>query len=306
MHGEVRAAGAGSRVRGLRTASGALRRCPRWSFELSTPVTVRPYVVRDARPRPRCAACRRRRAWLRWASRWPSGPRGPPTLGKAMLNKYARAFFTRVLTPFAAFLLRRGVSPDAVTLIGTAGVVAGALVFFPRGRVLLGHDRHHPVRLLRPRRRQHGPPGRAAPAAGAPSWTPPSTGSPTAAIFGGLALWYAGARRRQRAVRGRDLLPGQRPGGVVHQGARRVDRAAGGRQRARRARRAAGDLAGRRRPGGSARLRGARHRRPAADRPVDRRRRQRSSPWASGWSPYAGSRPRPTPRQHAGTAQERR
>ncbi|UYM23292.1 CDP-alcohol phosphatidyltransferase family protein [Streptomyces albus] len=48
-----------------------------------------------------------------------------------MLNKYARAFFTRVLTPFAAFLLRRGVSPDAVTLIGTAGVVAGALVFFP-------------------------------------------------------------------------------------------------------------------------------------------------------------------------------
>lgn len=32
-----------------------------------------------------------------------------------MLNKYARAFFTRVLTPFAALLLRLGVSPDAVT-----------------------------------------------------------------------------------------------------------------------------------------------------------------------------------------------
>ncbi|MEV0848827.1 phosphatidylinositol phosphate synthase [Streptomyces sp. NPDC049954] len=55
-----------------------------------------------------------------------------------MLNKYARAFFTRVLTPFAAFLLRRGVSPDAVTLIGTAGVVAGALVFFPRGEFFWG------------------------------------------------------------------------------------------------------------------------------------------------------------------------
>ncbi|NGO68042.1 phosphatidylinositol phosphate synthase [Streptomyces boncukensis] len=55
-----------------------------------------------------------------------------------MLNKYARAFFTRVLTPFAAFLLRRGVSPDAVTLVGTGGVVAGALVFYPRGEFFWG------------------------------------------------------------------------------------------------------------------------------------------------------------------------
>ena len=55
-----------------------------------------------------------------------------------MLNKYARVFFTRVLTPFAAFLIRKGVSPDAVTLIGTAGVVAGALVFYPRGEFFWG------------------------------------------------------------------------------------------------------------------------------------------------------------------------
>lgn len=55
-----------------------------------------------------------------------------------MLNKYARAFFTRVLTPFAAMLLRWGVSPDAVTLIGTAGSVLGALVFFPRGEFFWG------------------------------------------------------------------------------------------------------------------------------------------------------------------------
>jgi CDP-diacylglycerol--glycerol-3-phosphate 3-phosphatidyltransferase len=55
-----------------------------------------------------------------------------------MLNKYARAFFTRVLTPFAAFLLRRGVTPDTVTLIGTAGVVAGALAFYPRGEFFWG------------------------------------------------------------------------------------------------------------------------------------------------------------------------
>jgi CDP-diacylglycerol--glycerol-3-phosphate 3-phosphatidyltransferase len=55
-----------------------------------------------------------------------------------MLNKYARAFFTRVLTPFATLLLRLGVSPDTVTLIGTGGVVAGALVFYPLGQFFWG------------------------------------------------------------------------------------------------------------------------------------------------------------------------
>jgi CDP-diacylglycerol--glycerol-3-phosphate 3-phosphatidyltransferase len=55
-----------------------------------------------------------------------------------MLNKYARAFFTRVLTPFAALLIRLGVSPDAVTLVGTGGVVAGALAFYPRGEFFWG------------------------------------------------------------------------------------------------------------------------------------------------------------------------
>ncbi|WP_052850792.1 phosphatidylinositol phosphate synthase [Streptomyces avicenniae] len=55
-----------------------------------------------------------------------------------MLNKYARAFFTRVLTPFAALLIRLRVTPDMVTLIGTAGVMAGALVFFPRGEFFWG------------------------------------------------------------------------------------------------------------------------------------------------------------------------
>ncbi|NUS12804.1 MAG: CDP-alcohol phosphatidyltransferase family protein [Streptomyces sp.] len=55
-----------------------------------------------------------------------------------MLNKYARAFFTRVLTPFAAFLLRKGVTPDMVTLVGTAGVVAGALAFYPSGHFFWG------------------------------------------------------------------------------------------------------------------------------------------------------------------------
>jgi CDP-diacylglycerol--glycerol-3-phosphate 3-phosphatidyltransferase len=55
-----------------------------------------------------------------------------------MLNRYARAFFTRVLTPTAKFLLRRGVGPDTVTLVGTLGVVVSALALFPRGDFFWG------------------------------------------------------------------------------------------------------------------------------------------------------------------------
>jgi len=54
-----------------------------------------------------------------------------------MLNRF-RAFWIKLLTPIARFFLRIGVSPDAVTLAGTLGVVAGALVFFPRGELLVG------------------------------------------------------------------------------------------------------------------------------------------------------------------------
>ncbi|HMG30179.1 MAG TPA: CDP-alcohol phosphatidyltransferase family protein [Jiangellaceae bacterium] len=55
-----------------------------------------------------------------------------------MLNRFARAFFTRLLTPIATALLRLGVRPDAVTVVGTLGVCAGALVFYPRGEFLVG------------------------------------------------------------------------------------------------------------------------------------------------------------------------
>ncbi|MFP5346102.1 MAG: phosphatidylinositol phosphate synthase [Actinomycetes bacterium] len=55
-----------------------------------------------------------------------------------MLNRYARALFTRLLTPVAVLLLRLGVGPDAVTLVGTTGVCAGALIFYPRGQLFLG------------------------------------------------------------------------------------------------------------------------------------------------------------------------
>lgn len=54
-----------------------------------------------------------------------------------MLDRF-RAFWTRVFTPVVDLLLRWGVSPDVVTLVGTLGVVAGAVVFFPQGELLVG------------------------------------------------------------------------------------------------------------------------------------------------------------------------
>ncbi len=42
-----------------------------------------------------------------------------------MLNRFARAFFARLFTPVARLLLRLGVSPDVVTLVGTLGVAGG-------------------------------------------------------------------------------------------------------------------------------------------------------------------------------------
>ncbi len=55
-----------------------------------------------------------------------------------MLNRFARTFFTRLLTPVALLLLRLRVSPDAVTLAGTAGVSGGALLLYPRGELFWG------------------------------------------------------------------------------------------------------------------------------------------------------------------------
>lgn len=109
-----------------------------------------------------------------------------------MLNKYARAFFTRVLTPFAAFLLRLGVSPDAVTLIGTAGVVAGALVFFPMGEFFWGTIT---ITLFVFSDLVDGNMARQAGVSSRWGAFLDSTLDRVAdaAIFGGLALWYAGS-----------------------------------------------------------------------------------------------------------------
>jgi CDP-diacylglycerol---glycerol-3-phosphate 3-phosphatidyltransferase len=54
-----------------------------------------------------------------------------------MLERF-RQFWTDVWAPIGNLLLRLGVSPNAVTLVGTIGVCAGALVCFPQGWLLAG------------------------------------------------------------------------------------------------------------------------------------------------------------------------
>jgi CDP-diacylglycerol--glycerol-3-phosphate 3-phosphatidyltransferase/CDP-diacylglycerol--inositol 3-phosphatidyltransferase len=54
-----------------------------------------------------------------------------------MLERF-RQFWTDLWAPLGNLLLRWGVSPNAVTLVGTLGVCAGALVCFPRGWLLAG------------------------------------------------------------------------------------------------------------------------------------------------------------------------
>ena len=108
-----------------------------------------------------------------------------------MLNRYARAFFTKVFTPFARLLVRLGVSPDVVTVVGTLGVCFGALWFYPRGQLLVGtlvitafvfSDTVDGVmaRLS----------GRSSTWGAYLDSTLDRVGD--AAIFGGLVLWYAG------------------------------------------------------------------------------------------------------------------
>jgi CDP-diacylglycerol--glycerol-3-phosphate 3-phosphatidyltransferase len=54
-----------------------------------------------------------------------------------MLERF-RVFWAKVFTPVARLCLRLGISPDTVTIVGTVGVCAAALVFFPRGQLLVG------------------------------------------------------------------------------------------------------------------------------------------------------------------------
>jgi CDP-diacylglycerol--glycerol-3-phosphate 3-phosphatidyltransferase len=54
-----------------------------------------------------------------------------------MMDRF-KAFWQKVISPIAHLLIRLGVSPDAVTVVGTLGVCAGALAFLPRGELWIG------------------------------------------------------------------------------------------------------------------------------------------------------------------------
>jgi CDP-diacylglycerol--glycerol-3-phosphate 3-phosphatidyltransferase len=108
-----------------------------------------------------------------------------------VLNRFARALFTRIFTPIAGFLVRRGVSPDLVTAVGTAGVAGGALAFYPRGELFWGTV---VITLFVFSDVVDGTMARLT--GRSSSWgawldsTLDRVGD--AAVFGGLALWFAG------------------------------------------------------------------------------------------------------------------
>src|SRR5437763_2001597 len=55
-----------------------------------------------------------------------------------MLGIHARPQINKVTEPVARRLAAWGVTPDALTVIGTLGVAGGALGFYPRGKFFLG------------------------------------------------------------------------------------------------------------------------------------------------------------------------
>jgi len=108
-----------------------------------------------------------------------------------MLNKYARALFTKIFTPVARLLLKMGISPDVVTIVGTLGVCVGALAFYPRHEFFWGTI---VITLFVFSDTVDGVMARMSGRSG--KWgayldsTLDRVGD--SAIFGGLVLWYAG------------------------------------------------------------------------------------------------------------------
>ncbi|MCD6640850.1 MAG: CDP-alcohol phosphatidyltransferase family protein [Nocardioides sp.] len=52
--------------------------------------------------------------------------------------EHIRGLVTAIIAPLARLLLRLGVSPDAVTLVGTVATCSAALWFVPRGDLIIG------------------------------------------------------------------------------------------------------------------------------------------------------------------------
>ena len=108
-----------------------------------------------------------------------------------MLDRFKHFWGSVVLAPVVRLFLRLGISPDAVTLVGTIGVCVGALAFFPRGMLWQG------VVFIACFVFSDLVDGQMARASGRTSsfgafWDSTLDRFGDAAIFGGLVLYFAG------------------------------------------------------------------------------------------------------------------
>ncbi|HWJ82695.1 MAG TPA: CDP-alcohol phosphatidyltransferase family protein [Nocardioides sp.] len=109
-----------------------------------------------------------------------------------MLDRFKDFWQGVVLMPFVKLFLKLGISPDAVTFVGTLGVVVGALAFFPRGELLWG------VLFITAFVFSDLIDGKMARTLGRKSrfgafWDSTLDRIGDGAIFGGLALYFAGS-----------------------------------------------------------------------------------------------------------------
>ena len=121
-------------------------------------------------------------------------------------------------------LARAGVTPDMVTIVGTLGAVAGAVVLFGTGHLFWGTVAVTFFVLLD---LLDGALARARGGGSVFGAVLDSAGdrAADAAIFGALVWWFSGAGRQPAAGPARAALPGARRPDLLHQGARRGRRA---------------------------------------------------------------------------------
>ena len=108
-----------------------------------------------------------------------------------MLGIHARPQINKVIEPTARKMAAIGITPDALTIIGTIGVAAGALAFYPRGKFLVGTL---VITAFVFSDLMDGAVARAAGTSGPWGAFLDSTLDRVGdgAVFGALALWYAG------------------------------------------------------------------------------------------------------------------
>jgi len=108
-----------------------------------------------------------------------------------MLGIHARPQINKVTEPVARTLVRWGVTPDALTIVGTVGVAGGALGFYPRGHFFVGTL---VITAFVFSDMLDGAVARARGTSGPWGAFLDSTLDRVAdgAVFGALALWYAG------------------------------------------------------------------------------------------------------------------